>query len=99
MTNTRFAPRQFFTRIVVCDTATGIELKEFYEVNKCRVEHRAEYAAIASVQHRIIEDYAKPLWTAKYGITAEQFDALLRDERINPFESYTFKATTKELTR
>lgn len=97
--NTAFRLRQFSTRIEVLDATTGIELGKFYEVNKCRVKHRAQHNAIASVQHRIIEDYAKPIWTAKYGITAKQFDALLRDERIKPLESYTFKATTEELTR
>ena len=52
---------------------------------------RAEWSAINKTKDIVLELWARQWWHTHYGLTAEQFEKLAEDGRIDPLGSLGFK--------
>ena len=57
---------------------------------------RAECMAIEKTKNAVLELWARQWWYTHYGLTAEQFDRLVEDKRIDPIGSWDFEVVECE---
>lgn len=84
-------------RIVISieDANTRIKLRKTEHTIICRGgSERAEWRALEESKNIVLEFLSRPWWLKRYELTAEQFDKLVADKRIDPLGSWHFEVVS-----
>ena len=83
--------------VCIVDANTGIELAQMsHNIIGRGGSLRAESRAIEKAKDVVLQLWARQWWNAHYGLTAEQFEKLVDDGRINPLGLWDFKVVSCE---
>lgn len=78
--------------VSIVDANTQIELARMsHDIIGRGGSERAEWSAIDKTKDIVLEFWARQWWHTHYGLTAEQFEKLAEDGRIDPLGSWDFK--------
>ena len=78
--------------VSIVDANTQIELARMsHNIIGRGGSKRAEWSAIDKTKDVVLELLARQWWHTHYGLTAEQFEKLANDRRIDPLGSWDFR--------